>query len=415
MKMSKKTNEMKKLPAIELRDIQEAAIPAILRVCGEESDPNLQDVPHRDISKHLHQRHWIKEWSPAKRWKSRDFIHVEGWSELRLAELRRKLDDPGDAFFDLVFPYQSTFFRVRTWVEVSECFLPGHGKIVNRIVREYNGLLGKGEIDSVEFLKSLNLGPPDSLLQCEMADQVILAVKNKAQKGQAGGSYESLIRDYGRGTLIIGLPLLFATLPPDPTNPSVVLTDFISRVILGFKAIERSVLRKNWCPFDSIVVLWNPFLESIASWVKVADPKFYSDPANLRWRSPISLLRGQSAFTSPSLPTSKSIEYRVRWNRYSSVNSLLSDQERLCRLFNQPRPIGPKACLDFNREGADRSPRLRSHSWLLHLWLFVHINGWRGLCRWILARFSMRRLFSHWRLSSRARKRYHASRIHHSV
>ena len=413
--MDKKTDQKKNLHAIDIPNIQEEAIPAILRVCGEENDPNLQDVPRRDISKHLRQRHWIKAWLPANRWQSRDFIHFEGWSELRLADLERKLDDPGDAFFDLILSNQRSTVRVRTWVEVTEVFLPEHAPKVNRFIREYNGLLGKGKIDTTKFLQSLNLGPPDSRVQREMADQVILATKNKAQKGREGGSYQSLVRDYGRGALIIGLPMWFATLPSHPTDISTVLTEFSTCLLLGLKVIKRSVLRADWCPFDSVVVLWNPTLESIASWVKVADPDFYSDPANLRWRSPVSLLRVQSSFTTPNLPTPNSIRYQVRWDRYSSFNSLLSDQGRSFRLFNQPRPIGPKACLEINREGADRSQRLRSHSWLLQLWLFFRLNGWCGLRRWILARFSIRRLFCRWRLSSRARKLYLSSRKPHSA
>ena len=77
------------------------------------------------------------------------------------------------------------------------------------------------------------------------------------------------------------LALWFATYPSDPTTPFTVLADFTPRLLLGLKKIERSVLRASWCPFDSVFVLWNPTLESINEWTKVADPDFYSDPANL--------------------------------------------------------------------------------------------------------------------------------------
>ena len=75
---------------------------------------------------------------------------------------------------------------------------------------------------------------------------------------------------------------------------------FVTRLAFGLETIERSVLRKNWCPFDTVVVLWNPTLESVDSWVKVADPNFYADPAAQRWQTPISLWK---MFREPDLPT----------------------------------------------------------------------------------------------------------------
>ena len=385
-------------------------IPAILRVCGEERDPNLQDVPHRDIPKYLRERYWIKQWSPSDRWPRRDFISVGGGTELRLADLERKLDDPGDAFFKLFLFTSRSIVHLRTWVEVTEVFLPEHALKVNRFVREYNGLRGKGKIDATEFLKSLNLGPPDALLQREMADQVIYAIKKKAQKGREGGSYRSLVRDYGRGVLIIGLPMWFATFPSDPADPSTALTDFFTRLDLGFENMKRSVLRANWCPFDSVVVLWNPTLESIDSWAKVTDPHFYSDPANLSWRSPVSWWKLQSFFRTRDFPIPACIKHDIRWDRYSSLDSMLTDQRRRLRFFNGPRPLGPKACLEvFTSERAGRALRMRCYTWLLQRWLFVRINGWHGLRRKIFARFSVPRLYSRWCLSCRRRKLYRSS------
>ena len=44
-------------------------------------------------------------------------------------------------------------------------------------------------------------------MQREMADKVIAAIEKKAKKGREEGSYKSLVRDYGRGVLIVGLPM----------------------------------------------------------------------------------------------------------------------------------------------------------------------------------------------------------------
>ena len=256
--------------------ISEENIPAILRVHGEGEDPNLQDVPHRDLSKYLREQYWIKQWDPLHRWK---FSLGGGFTrQLRLADLNRKLDDPGDAFFQLhLFTLRSSV-NLSIWAEVTEVFLPDQAKMVNRFIREYNGLRGKGKIDPTEFLNSLKLGLPTSYSQREMADKVIEAIEKKAKKGREAGSYKSLVRDYGRGVLIVGLPMWFASYPSNPTDPSTVLTDFVTRLAHGLKKIENSILRASWCPFNSVAVLWNPTLESIDEWNKVANLNFYSDP-----------------------------------------------------------------------------------------------------------------------------------------
>ena len=391
--------------------ISDDNVPAILKVCGDEKDPNWQDVPYREITKHLRERYWIKRADPAKRWNNHKFINFSGLAELRISNLGRKFDDPGDAFYWLFLSTHRHFIHLCTWFEVTEVFLPEHDKMVNRFIREYNGLRGKGEIDADAFLKTLDLGPPDSRMQKEMAERVILAIIKKAEKGCEKGSYRSLVRDYGRGQLIVGLPLWFATFPSDPTDPSMVLKDFFIHLSLGFEAIKHSVLRTNWCPFDSVVVLWNPTLESIDEWVKAADQDFYSDPANHSLKNPLSLgsiIKGYS-YLKHNLP-SDSLTHYVRWDRYSSLNAMLADQRRWLRFPNNPRPLGPKACLDVRKsEGLIASLRTNFYMWLAELWVYVRINGWRGLLRRIASRFSPRRLYSRIRLIYQARKLYRAS------
>ena len=396
--------------------ISESDILAILRVCGEEKDPNFQDVPRRDIPNYLRERYWIKQWSSLKRWKSRKFANCAGQTELRRADLGRKLDDPGDAFFDLFVPTSQSIVRLRTWLEVTEVFLESEqAKKVNKFIREYNSLRGKREINANKFLKSIDFGPPDSHLQHEMVDRVIAAIEKKAKKGRAGGSYQSLVHDYGRGQLIVGLPLWFATLPSDPTTPSIVLTDFAPRLLLGLDKIKSSFLCKNWCPFDSVVILWNPTLESIDEWAKIADPNFYSDPANLNWKTPISPLYGYSFLKKNDFPKPDNITCSVRWDKYATLDAMLADQRQWLRFPNNPRPLGPKACLEVSDlENRNSILHIRFYNWLLQLWLFVRINGWYGFHRWIASRFSVCRLYSRFLLRHQARKLYCSSTSNHS-
>ena len=388
----------------------------ILHVCGNDDDPDWREVRPRDRPKYLRERHWIRQWS-GQRWRRPGVVGMAWRKELRRADIGRSPDDPGDAFFDfgLLTRHFKSLVTVRTWVEVTEVFQPGRATGVNRFVREYNGLRGKGEIDAQDFLRSLDLGLPDARLQRAMADHVLAAVIKKAWKGQEAGPYRSLVDDYGRGVLIVGLPLWFSVLPSVPRNPSSALDDFVTRLLLGLDAIQRSVLRANWCPFDSVVVLWNPTLESIDSWARAADHDFYSDPANVTWRTPISCSQAYSwlgavdrKFGKLNFPLSP-FRFQVRWDRYASLDAALADQRRRIRFPGAPRPFGPKSGLEIDcieSENVLQACSFRISSWLFQLWLFVRLHGWHGLRHRILVRLSPVRVYAHWRSRNRLRKLY---------
>ena len=390
--------------------ISDDNVPAILHVREEEKDPNWQDVPYRDRAKHLRERFWIKQSGPTARWNNRKAFNFSGSTELRISDLGRKLDDPGDAFYELFLSTHRSIVHLRTWFEVTEVFLPEYAQKVKLLIQKYNGLRGKGNIDADEFLKSLNLGRPDVCTQLEMVDRVITAIKKKAKKGREEGSYKSLVRNYGRGQLIVGLPLWFATYPSDLMDPSSALTDFSIRLKLALMDIKHSVLRTNWCPFDSVVILWNPTLEAIDEWMRVADMDFYSDPANRSLKSPFSFIKGYFYWKKHNLPKPSNITNHARWDRYPSLNSMLADQRRLLRFTNNPRPLGPKACLNVRKSKmVIDSLRMEVYMWVLQFLLYVRINGWRGLCRRICSQFSVRRLFSVLRLIYQMRKLYRSS------
>ena len=386
----------------------------ILRAVGNEDDPNWSDVRGRDVSNYLRERHWIRQWS-GKRWPSPGFISMNRKKELRLADLGRTLDDPGDAFFDLGMSsrHVDALVTVRTWVEVTEVFLPGQAPKVNSFIRDYNGLRGKGGIDASEFLESLDLGLPDAPIQRDMAEHVVAAVKSKARKGREGGSYRPLVDDYGRGALIVGLPLWFAVVPTAPMEPSSVVDDFASRLLLGLQAIERTVLRREWCPFDSVVVLWNPTLESIDSWAKAADHAFYSNPANVTWHKPISILRVHSLSEAVN-QTAKDLDepapqsrFHVRWDRYSSVDAVVADQRRRFRRRHEPRPFGPKAQLQIVRMESRTGPRnrvFRLGLWLIQLRIFLWLHGRHGLRLWLRKRTSPIQIYTRWRIRKRLKE-----------
>ena len=115
--------------------------------------------PNEIGRKFLRERYWIKQWG-YKRWPSSDFIRASPHAELNLGALGRRPNDPGDVFLWLFLTSSKSIVNVRTWVEVTEVFLPGLAEKVDIFVRQYNGLRGKGEIDAEEFLRSLDLRHP---------------------------------------------------------------------------------------------------------------------------------------------------------------------------------------------------------------------------------------------------------------
>ena len=117
------------------------------------------------------------------------------------------------------------------------------------------------------------------------------------------------------------------------------------RLQLGLDAIKHSVLRASWCPFDSVIVLWNPMLKAIDAWVKAANSGFYLDPANISWKTPISQLKLHSYLKKHNLPAPDSITCHARSDRYSSLDAMLADQRRWLRFPNNPRPLGSKSLL----------------------------------------------------------------------
>ena len=325
----------------------------ILQVVGNENDPNWQDVQPHDAANYLRERQWLQKWS-KERWKYSGPVNIQGATELRLQDLGRKLDDPGDAFFDFLMwaKDSQSLVKFRTWVEVTEVFVPGQERDVNVFIKAYNNLRGGDPVNASNFLRCLNLELPVGSLQTEMADRVIGRIEAKARKGDEGGSYRQLARDYGRGALVVGLPLWFAVLPSTVQDPSH-SDDFLVRLASGFHAIEKSVLRATWCPFDSVVVLWHPSTESIDSWTRAADRKSWSDESAVAWQSLArvaqmpALLKSVGKIAQQQGHRLPAARFHVRWDRFSSLDPALADQREQNRPPNEPLPFGPKSELEI--------------------------------------------------------------------
>ena len=135
-------------------------------------------------------------------------------------ELGRTRNEPGDGF-RYVYRRGTDGARSRAeWFEVTEVFEGVEAKDIEAFMRVNNGGTAGSDFDPDRFVRGLEMGTPGRKAQQRAADRVIAAVEKKVSKA----SYEGMWRRHGYGTLIVGLPLWFATSPADPLRVENVMT-----------------------------------------------------------------------------------------------------------------------------------------------------------------------------------------------
>ena len=96
-------------------------------------------------------------------------------------------------------------------------------------MRIRNGIETRQGFDASSFIEGLDLGGPSRAAQQRAADKVTAAVRRKLRNA----SYRDMKRTHGYGTLIVGLPLWFASCPANPLRAENVIDDFMCRVGTG--------------------------------------------------------------------------------------------------------------------------------------------------------------------------------------
>ena len=243
------------------------------------------------------------------------------------------------------------------------------------------------------------MGTPGRAAQRRAADKVIAAVEKKVSKA----SYEGMWRRHGYGTLIVGLPLWFATIPADPLRMENVIDDFITRVGIGLEPYARRLKKKN-CPFWRIVVMWMPSLESVREWHGKARYEVYDDPAyrrmpvKLEWMTPL-LLEAKGEATT---------------RLFCFVASPKKRSEQ-AGLQLPPGVEAWKRTLDGDGKRRDRENPLDRVKWramqrAIEVLCFLRAYGVAGLERWAIARLSPRHRITQLARERRALRLYRASR-----
>ena len=229
-------------------------------------------VPDRDRPKRLREVYW------ANRGETRLGRRLLGSTFLRLpldrTALGRRSSDSGDSFVFLVSMAPQIENRFE-WLEVTEVFTAVKPQQVNGAMRAWNGIAHNHPVDFDAFRQGLKRGRPSRLEQRWAAARVTAQIKGKL----ARKSYGELLERYGYGTLVVGLPLWFAVPPDDPFRAENAIDDFVTRTTTGLKELERSVLRRQDCPFKNVVVVWDTTPEALREW-RAQRSAAYMDAAN---------------------------------------------------------------------------------------------------------------------------------------
>lgn len=375
---------------------------------GPEDD--LTDVAERDLTSELRERFWIRKVpnGGGGRNSSGD-IHVTVPVWIERAALGRNRNEPGDGFRYLFRSGTDWTDERVEWFEVTEVFEGVEARNIESFMRLENGSRASPSFRQDEFVRGLNRRIPRRTAQRRAADQVLAAVEKKLSKS----SYEGMSRNHGYGTLIVGLPLWFATWPLNPMRVENVVDDFTTRVRIGLKSYS-SRLRSKGCPFWRIVVVWNSSAESIREWKRKARLDLYKDPSY--WSGGILgaslgplLLDALETLVLEGADASKSGNF-TRW----IVEARPEKKERTQHMRLPPAVAEVRRNLakriDTARDGIWARIKLRASLGVLALLCFVRVYGFKGLERRIASRSSPFRWVARLVMRRRALRLYRASR-----
>ena len=359
----------------------------------------------RDLAKELRERFWIDAAANAgtgpRSWAAVGFTMQ--WPMERVT-VGRDRNDPGDGF--------RCVFRTGTggtdsraeWFEVTEVFEGVRAMDVESFMRLENGGRAGPGFDARNFVTGLDLGIPGRAAQRRAADKVLAAIERKLAKP----SYDGMSRDYGYGTLIVGLPLWFATDPLDPLRPANAIDDFTTRVHIGLRAQLRQ-LRKKSCPFWRVVVVWKGSLESARQWQAKASVDVYEDPAQ-RYLGSLPVSIGSVETLLLDALEKVAAEMKKTGEPFDGFTRHLWAARPDKRARNPPLRLPPMVGV-FARTLEDVARRHRPSRWaglkqrgvvkLVEILCFVRAHGIRGFKRWTIARLSPTQRFARFALRRR--------------
>ena len=387
----------------------------ILFASREPGDGLVDDLREWEIPKELRERYWMRQAEDAGGRKRPWTVGISGTRWIERKDLGRERNQSGDGF-RYVYRIATDGMESRAeWFEVTEVFEEVEAKDIEAFMRVNNGGTAGSDFDPDTFLRGLDMGIPCRAAQRRAADSVIKAVPKKLNHPP----YRGMWREHGYGTLIVGLPLWFATIPADPLRAENVIDDFRTRVTTGLKPYARQ-LKKRSCPFWRIVIVWMASRESLCELRGKVRYDVYDDPAYRKIRGLQVKLEGYLPLLSKIM--SKLEEARKRGERAGGVSRSVAVTNPKKRGANV-RPLLPstvealKRTLMLNRSDQRRllgtpleRAKRRAMQRALDVLCFLRVHGLSGLSRWATTKLSPHHRIARVAMWDRRLRLYRASR-----
>ncbi len=362
-------------------------------------------MPDRDRTGRLREVYWASR-VQSKSGRAPFLNAALNWWPDR-ATIGRRSDEPGDGFVYLVSMAPRVEHRFE-WLEVTEVFTTVAASRIEGAMRAWNRIYDKHPVDFEDFRRGLPRGRPSRIEQRSAADRVIEQIERKLAKT----SYQELLKRYGYGTLVVGMPLWFAVPPDDPLRAMNAIDDFMTRTALGLEDVKRRVLGRRDCPFGSVVVTWDTTPQALREW-HMGRSSVYEDTTNASLDSPmgtrlLGLLSSglEETISRTETPESKAPSMSLRLDIRTTKRAVgkgpypkLVDALRGTLRDRNDHPMGRWAVM-----------KERVALALCKLLCFVRIRGMRGLERWLARKLSLSHAWQKRGVRRTARRLYWESR-----
>lgn len=369
------------------------------------SEPEWAAVPAGARPGRLREVYWARR-AESNRSSKHFFNAGLSWRPDR-TEIGRRRDDPGDGFVylvDLISRPQDRF----EWLEVTEVFTTVPARQIEGAMRAWNGIPDRHPVDFCKFRRGVSRGRPSRISQRQAADDVVAQIERKLSKA----SYQELLEKYGYGTLVVGMPLWFATPPDDPRRAENAVDDFATRTILGLQEIRRGVLKRRECPFRRVIVTWDTTPQALREWRHRRSAE-YENPANVSLKNPA----GAPAWGRMSeLMEEATSKAGVPESDAPSMRFYVDAQVRKEASGTGPYPErveGIREALrekDENLVGLGVMLKLKIAGTLLGWRWFLSLHGMKGFKSWIARKVSVPHAWRARTTRRRARRLYRESR-----
>ena len=362
------------------------------------------EIPDRDKVSRLREVYWAK--SAVSYLGGKSFVKINLTMRTDRTNFGRKADHPGDEFIHLIEMFAESENRFE-WIEVTEVYTTVPAMRIEDAMKAWNGIPNKRPVDFNEFRNSLNMGRPVRVEQRRASDETIRQIQRKLEKA----SYRELLEEYGYGTLVVGLPLWFATFPDDPWRVKNALDDFFTRTMLGVEDMEQKILRRRDCPFRQILVVWDTSPDALQEWDEKKSSE-YLDAANtgignlIPGTKFVTVLSQTLNAKAPELGLEESEVPSLRLNIYVKTRKKKKGKGPYPEIVTQLGEITRK---NKTFDITDRL-KLRLALTLCQLLCFVRLYGFGGLERWIMRNMSVPHAWKLWTVRQSARNLYTESR-----